>query len=157
MLKLLKKKLLETLSLSIENHVRSSNYTLLNSDRRLTISYLAKFFQVTRQSYYEHITAQTKKMLQREIVLQLVQAKKAILPNSGVRKMYHMIKHQLDEQEIQWGRDKLFDLLREEGLLVHRKRSKTKTTNSNHQFKKYPNLLKTNNLDFVFAAVVCDI
>ncbi len=96
-------------------------------------------------------------MLQREIVLQLVQEKKAILPNSGVRKMYHLIKNQLAERELQFGRDKLFDLLREEGLLVKRKKSYIKTTNSNHQFKKYTNLLKDSKLDYVFAAVVCDI
>jgi putative transposase len=96
-------------------------------------------------------------MLQREIVLQLVKAKKAVLPNSGGRKMYHLIKDQLAEQELKYGRDKLFDLLREEDLLVKRKKSKIKTTDSNHQFKKYPNLLKTSNLDYVFAAVVCDI
>jgi putative transposase len=127
------------------------------ADKRLTISYLCNFFQLSRQSYYEHTASETKKMLQREIVLQLVKAKKTVLPNSGGRKMYHLIKDQLAEQELKYGRDKLFDLLREEDLLVKRKKSKIKTTDSNHQFKKYPNLLKTNKLDYIFAAVVCDI
>ena len=40
------------------------------------------------------------------------------------------------------GRDKLFDLLREECLLVHKRRRYTKTTNSNHWMRKYPDLVK---------------
>lgn len=157
MQKLLKKKLLPALSLSIENHIRTVNLKTFVTGKSLTVSYLCKFFDVSRQSYYDHTASETKKMLQREIVLQLVQAKKAILPNSGVRKMYHLIKDQLAEQELQYGRDKLFDLLREENLLVKRKKSFVKTTNSNHPFRKYTNLLKDSQLDYVFAAVVCDI
>jgi transposase InsO family protein len=40
------------------------------------------------------------------------------------------------------GRDRLFTLLREEGLLVKRKRRYTKTTNSGHWMRKYPNKMK---------------
>jgi transposase InsO family protein len=41
------------------------------------------------------------------------------------------------------GRDSLFDLLSEYGMLVRkRKRRKTITTDSNHPFRKYPNLIK---------------
>jgi len=40
------------------------------------------------------------------------------------------------------GRDRLFDLLREKDMLVIRKRSYTKTTNSHHWLRRYPNLVK---------------
>lgn len=40
------------------------------------------------------------------------------------------------------GRDKLFDLLRQECLLVGKKRRYTKTTNSAHWMHKYPDLVK---------------
>ena len=40
------------------------------------------------------------------------------------------------------GRDKLFDLLRNEGLLILKRKRYTITTNSKHWMKKYPNLIK---------------
>jgi transposase InsO family protein len=40
------------------------------------------------------------------------------------------------------GRDKFFGLLKEEGLLVSRKRSSTRTTNSYHRFHTYGNIVK---------------
>lgn len=40
------------------------------------------------------------------------------------------------------GRDALFDLLRENSLLVRRRLRKVKTTDSKHNYRKYPNLIK---------------
>lgn len=42
------------------------------------------------------------------------------------------------------GRDKFFIFLSENDLLIHRKKSFTKTTNSNHRFKIHKNLIKGN-------------
>jgi putative transposase len=40
------------------------------------------------------------------------------------------------------GRDAFFDLLRDTGLLVRRKRYRVRTTFSSHRFKKYPDLIR---------------
>ena len=48
----------------------------------------------------------------------------------------------LRKHSIKLGRDGLFDLLREFGLLVKLKRYKHYTTDSKHQFYKYPNQIK---------------
>jgi len=65
------------------------------------------------------------------------------MPRLGTRKLYHLIKPQLAEEEIKCGRDKLFRCLREEGLLINPKpRRYIQTTNSKHFFRKYPNLAK---------------
>jgi transposase InsO family protein len=40
------------------------------------------------------------------------------------------------------GRDKLFDFLRSERLLILRRKKYTVTTNSKHWMKKFPNLIK---------------
>jgi transposase InsO family protein len=54
-----------------------------------------------------------------------------------------MLQSDLQQHKIQIGRDKFFDLLNEHGMLVRRrKRRKAITTDSNHPFYKYPNLLK---------------
>ncbi len=49
----------------------------------------------------------------------------------------------LAAHQFQIGRDALFDLLSEHGLLVtKRKRKRSVTTFSRHRFKKYPNIIK---------------
>ncbi len=167
-MKLLKKKQTAALSQSIEKYIKleeracftidSIAYNIAKyGDKKLTISYLCTIYNVTRQTYYEYVNRQTKKLLQKEIILQLIKEQKRILPNCGVRKIYHLIKHKLDEKELKCGRDQLFELHREAGLLVKRKRSYVKTTNSNHPFRKYSNLLKDKEIAYVFHAVVCDI
>jgi transposase InsO family protein len=55
------------------------------------------------------------------------------------------------------GRDRFFDLLRAEGLLVPRKRSYTRTTHSRHRFRRYGNLLKDMRLSGSNRAWVSDI
>jgi transposase InsO family protein len=60
----------------------------------------------------------------------------------GGRKLYFMIKEDLNRLNIKIGRDALFDLLAAEHLLVQRRKRKHITTNSNHWYRKYPNLIK---------------
>jgi putative transposase len=65
------------------------------------------------------------------------------MPRIGTRKLYHMLTETLQEHKIKIGRDKLFDLLEEYAMLVRRrKRKKVSTTDSNHPFRKYPNLVR---------------
>ncbi|SMP37551.1 Transposase InsO and inactivated derivatives [Flavobacterium hercynium] len=64
------------------------------------------------------------------------------LPKTGGKKLYHMLKDDFKKDKIKIGRDKLFDFLRDEYLLVPKVRRYYKTTNSRHWMRKYPNLIK---------------
>jgi putative transposase len=64
------------------------------------------------------------------------------MPKLGTRKLYHILQPEFKAQHLRLGRDRLFALLREEGLLVLRKKRYTQTTNSKHWMRKYPNLVK---------------
>jgi putative transposase len=64
------------------------------------------------------------------------------MPRIGARKLYHLLKESFLKDGISIGRDRLFDLLREEGLLIVKKKKYTKTTDSKHWMRKYPNLIK---------------
>lgn len=65
------------------------------------------------------------------------------MPRLGTRKLYHMLTEPLEKHGIRIGRDKFFDLLQKYGLLVRRrKRKRIYTTDSNHRFNRYPNLIK---------------
>jgi len=65
------------------------------------------------------------------------------MPRIGTRKLHYMLEGTLQKHNITIGRDRLFDLLAEYGLLVRRrKRRRVNTTDSNHPFRKYPNLIR---------------
>jgi putative transposase len=65
------------------------------------------------------------------------------MPRIGVRKLHYLLTDSLQKHGIAIGRNKLFDLLGDYGLLVRRrKRKRVSTTDSNHPFRKYPNLVR---------------
>lgn len=76
-------------------------------------------------------------------VLELVLKRRADLPREGVRKLQRAISQELADSHIKFGRDKLFDLLRKNKMLVRPKKRYVRTTNSWHRFHKHPNLIKT--------------
>ena len=64
------------------------------------------------------------------------------LPRLGTRKVLHKIVPRRRAQGVACGRDALFTLLRQRGLLVPKKRRYTTTTDSHHRFHCHPNLVK---------------
>lgn len=81
--------------------------------------------------------------LQEAIVIKSVQQIRQQMPRIGTRKLHYMLSDTLQKHGISMGRNKLFDLLSDYGLLVRRrKRKRVSTTDSNHPFRKYPNLVR---------------
>jgi putative transposase len=60
----------------------------------------------------------------------------------GVKKVHKRIRSKMNAQGIRCSRDKLYDVLRESRMLIGKKKSYTKTTQSYHRFRKHPNLIK---------------
>lgn len=75
------------------------------------------------------------------MVLKEVQEIRMNMPRLGTRKLHYLLKSELKDLGIKLGRDGLFNLLREEHMLIKAKKNYTKTTYSNHWLRKYPNLL----------------
>lgn len=102
-----------------------------------------ELFGFSKQAYY-------KQGIRKDLFVEKeAQTKKAVLhirrqmPRIGTRKLYYLLKEEFTEQGIKIGRDKLFRLLRKEGLLVVKKKKYTVTTHSKHWMRKYPNLIKS--------------
>ena len=77
------------------------------------------------------------------IVVDLVLKMRLNQQRVGTRKLLEMLSGPLKQHGIKIGRDKLFDLLASHQLLIRkRKRKRPATTDSNHPFRKYPNLIK---------------
>ncbi len=72
----------------------------------------------------------------------LVQAIRMEMPRIGTRKLYYLLKEELEGLNIKLGRDALFNYLRSENMLVKPKKNYIKTTNSKHWLRKHPNLMK---------------
>lgn len=75
------------------------------------------------------------------MILEFVRKIRLEQPRIGTRKLHYLLLNQAQEG-LNIGRDRLFDLLRWQGLLVTTKRAYHKTTQSHHRFYKHPNLLK---------------
>ena len=75
-------------------------------------------------------------------MLMYVRGIRARQPRMGTRKLYWLLKAVMKDNGIKMGRDKFFTLLRAHGLLVKPRRRWVRTTDSNHVYRKYPNLIK---------------
>jgi putative transposase len=75
-------------------------------------------------------------------VVELVRQTRQRQPRLGTRKLHHLLQQPLQQSGIQIGRDTLFDVLREQNMLVRPRRAYHRTTNSHHHFRRHPNLVK---------------
>lgn len=64
------------------------------------------------------------------------------MPMLGGKKLYRILIPDFESMNISIGRDKFFEILKRNRLLIRRKRSYIKTTNSSHRFRVYENLIK---------------
>jgi putative transposase len=97
----------------------------------------------TRQAYYQYQKLSANWALKEDLVIQQVIRHRVIQPRLGGRKLLEMMEPFMRDHAIDMGRDLLFDLLRDNDLLIRRrKRNKPFTTDSNHWMKKYPDLIR---------------
>lgn len=99
-------------------------------------------FNLTRDAYYKYLKRYNNRLREDEKVLKLVRQRRKELPREGVRKLHQGLQEEFMENQLKIGRDKLFNLLRENNMLVKPKRSFTRTTNSFHHFYRHSNLIK---------------
>ena len=76
------------------------------------------------------------------LIVDLVKKKRRLWKKGSGRNLLAALKTDFQEHSIEIGRDKFFDLLRENGLLMKNRKRKTNTTMSYHHFHKYPNIIK---------------
>lgn len=104
---------------------------------------LCEAAQMTPQNYYARRSARRRVEVEVALVLELVRAERRHQPRLGVRKLYHLIQAELKAAGVKLGRDRLFQELRKEGLLVERKPSQwPKTTQFDAHLPVFKNLIK---------------
>jgi len=100
---------------------------------------ICKLFGKTRQAWYDHRQRQTNTQMQEVLILKEVQKIREEHKRMGTEKLLFKLEGFLREHKIKYGRDKMYALLGVHGQLVRPRRSRPKTTNSNHMYRKYPN------------------
>jgi transposase InsO family protein len=118
---------------------------------------LCRLFGHSRQAYYQNRKYDHQQSLDDEIILEMVRDKRKLMSRIGARKLLELILPGLQQQRLDIGRDAFFDLLRDHGLLIRKRRRKVITTYSRHWLKKYPNLIKDLVIDRPNQVWVSDI
>lgn len=98
---------------------------------------------ISRQAHHQNTKIEFIQRSENEIILEFVRNLRTKQGKVGARKIQLHIQEELTSKSgIEIGRDALFDLLRENGLLVRRRKTRPQTTDSNHHYRKYPNIIK---------------
>jgi transposase InsO family protein len=96
----------------------------------------------SRQSYYQGIKFIQQKAYEAEVIVEEVLRYRKHQKRIGTRKLMEEMSGFLAAHHFQIGRDAMFNLLAERGLLItKRKRRGCITTLSRHRFKRYPNII----------------
>jgi putative transposase len=95
---------------------------------------LCRLLGYSSQAYYQHLKATEGRTFKQEELIQQVMEHRRLQPRLGTRKLLELLQPVM-------GRDAFFELLRDNGLLVRRKRNRVRTTFSVHRFRKYPDLI----------------
>lgn len=109
---------------------------------KVTLGKFCRLLGVTRQAYYQHFWFEEQLLFEEELVVKEVLRIRKNHRHIGGRKLYELLQPFLLEHQIKMGRDRLFNVLSSNYLLVRRRKKQTITTNSFHRFKKYPNLIR---------------
>jgi putative transposase len=114
----------------------------LATEKEVSITSVSRQLGYSKQAYYKSKTNRQKKSCYHKMAKQKVVAIRKQLPRLGTRKLYHLLAEDFKKEHIAVGRDKLFSILRQEQLLIVKKKRFAKTTDSRHWMPKYPNLIK---------------
>lgn len=96
----------------------------------------------TPQAYHKHNKKQFLQHINEGLILHEIDAIRKHQPRCGGRKLFIMLRSFFTEHNITMGRDKFFDLLKRNKLLVRKTKRNVYTTMSKHHYHRYPNLVK---------------
>ena len=113
-----------------------------NDNDGIAVSILCLSLGYSRQAYYKSRKQRQRKAVKANLIVNLVRSVRQRHPRMGTRKLLIYLQEDFSRAKIDIGRDRMFKLLKKERLLVSRKRRYRVTTNSNHPFFVYKDLLK---------------
>jgi putative transposase len=110
---------------------------------QIAVGRFSTVFGKSRQAWYYAISQGQQQDMRDSLIVKMIAEIREEQPRIGTRKLYYLLTPKLQEHKIKIGRDKLFEILQQYGLLIRHRKRKAITTNSNHPFYKYDNLIQT--------------
>jgi hypothetical protein len=123
----------------------------------LSIGQSCKALGYARSSYYKRLTLERKQRSINAVLLDHVRIIRKEMPKIGCKKLHRILSKNITCCELLPGRDCFFNILRSNNLLIERKRKYAVTTNSNHPYKVYKNLIKKKTINRPNQVWVSDI
>lgn len=109
----------------------------------VSVSGVCQKLGMTRSNYYARRKARQKQQVDSALVVALVQRERQQQPRIGTRKLQVMLRGEMKEAGVKLGRDRMFEVLRENELLVEpRPAEYPRTTNSYHCLPVFRNRVK---------------
>ena len=108
----------------------------------ISVQQVCSCLRLNRDAYYKSKVRIQQRKTQEAKVISLVKEERETQPRVGTFKLHKHLTGDFQKLDIKIGRDRLFDVLRDNNMLVRRKKASFKTTNSYHHFHKYNNLIK---------------
>ena len=105
-----------------------------------TINYSCSLFGHSKQAYYKRNTDEQESIRRMMLIEDSVYEIRKLDPGIGYYKLWLMIKRMYGSDWVP-GRDSFLRILRSLGLMLQRPKPRH-TTNSNHRYHKYKNLIK---------------
>ena len=118
---------------------------------------LCRSLGVSRQAHHKSSKRSARVIMGQEALVPMVKGIRMRQPKVGGRKLYRMMSDAIKQLPVPMGRDQFFELLREEGLLLRKRRRRIRTTMSRHGMPVYPDLLKGTTIKAPGLAVASDI
>ena len=106
----------------------------------LYVKTACQLFGKSKQAYYQNKSDGEERLRREERIVEVVKQFRAIAPGTGARKLWLLTQAVLNNEPVP-GRDTFFAMLDRYGLQLPRPKPR-RTTNSNHRFHKYKNLIK---------------
>lgn len=106
-----------------------------------SVGMLCEYVEMSRQNYYAARRLRQRREIDEALIVELVRQERRMQPRLGGRKLLHLLQGDLDEANVRIGRDRFFEVLAENDLLVVRKPGRPRTTNSRHSLPVFHNLL----------------
>jgi len=108
----------------------------------ISISALCEHAGMSRQNYYAVRRLRQRREIDEALIVELVKRERRMQPRLGGRKLMNLLGPELETADVCIGRDRFFEVLAENDLLVAPKPGRPHTTDSRHSLPVFHNLLR---------------
>ena len=122
----------------------------------MTVVYLCRLFGRSKQAYYKDGNHLLLRMMKERMVVDFVLGERESWPGMGGEKLWYKYSREYPS-EYCMGRDAFMDILYTHKLTLRKKKRRCRTTDSEHPYPLYENLIKGLAVTYFGQVIVSDI